>query len=81
MNGVLLLMLMCPSFGGCDRENLLVVDDQLKKGPPFVRVPLKSLETHGIGNSQNTMEKERGSFGLRHAPEGRAGVSIWSDVV
>ncbi len=51
---------MCPSLGCSDKENLLVVGDQMGKGPPSVKTPLRSLETHGIGKSQNSMEKERG---------------------
>lgn len=58
-------------------ENLLVVGDQLRKGPPSAKVPQRTLETHDLGTSRNIMEKERGSFGLRDAPEGRAAMFIW----
>jgi cell division septal protein FtsQ len=57
-------------------ENLLVVGDLLRKGPPSVKAPQKSLDTHGIGTSRNTMENQRGSFDLRDAPEGRTAMFI-----
>lgn len=58
-------------------ESLLVVGDRIRKGPPFVKALRKSLETHVIGMSWNTMEQKGGSFGLVNASEGRTAMFNW----
>jgi hypothetical protein len=69
-------VVMCPLIRLQRQSENLLVGDQIEKGPPFVKVSWRSSVTHGTGMFSNTMEKERGSFGLRDAPEGRRAMFI-----